>query len=69
MIIDLTVPQPLKASADVFIPPSIGVSAYDYYLKREELEEEVRNRFESFIKREEFPVDSPGELGLSAKNN
>ena len=46
MIIDLTVPQPFTASADVFLPASFGVSAYNYYLTREELEEQVRNRFD-----------------------
>jgi glucan phosphoethanolaminetransferase (alkaline phosphatase superfamily) len=41
-----TVPKPLMASVNAFLPTQLGMSAYDYYLKREQLDKQVRHRFD-----------------------
>jgi glucan phosphoethanolaminetransferase (alkaline phosphatase superfamily) len=46
IVVGVTVPHPLEASADVFLPADFGSRAYDYYLHRKALEEAVRNRFD-----------------------
>jgi glucan phosphoethanolaminetransferase (alkaline phosphatase superfamily) len=44
--IAFTVPKPLEASADVFLPAKLGISAYDYYLNTKKLDKQVRHQFD-----------------------
>jgi glucan phosphoethanolaminetransferase (alkaline phosphatase superfamily) len=48
-VVGFTVPNPLEASADVFIPAAFGFRVYKYYLKRQEKDEQVQNRFDIAI--------------------
>jgi lipid A ethanolaminephosphotransferase len=45
-VVAFTVPHPLMASANVFVPAGLGMRAYDYYLNREQLDKNVRKRFD-----------------------
>ena len=44
--IAFTVPKPLMASANAFLPAKLGMSAYDYYLNTEKLDKQVRHQFD-----------------------
>lgn len=46
IVIGVTVPHPLGASAGVFLPAAFGARALNYYREREALEEQVQNRFD-----------------------
>jgi glucan phosphoethanolaminetransferase (alkaline phosphatase superfamily) len=46
IVICATVRNPLGASVDVFLPAAFGTRAYEYYLKRAALIEQVRNQFD-----------------------
>jgi glucan phosphoethanolaminetransferase (alkaline phosphatase superfamily) len=46
IVVGVTVPRPLGASVDLFLPAAFGTSAHNYFSKRKALEEQVRNRFD-----------------------